>query len=241
MDVEKLLQQILNRYTNGKADSRKLNAVARKVAEGLGGYADAQNYAIEAGRLLTEALREYLPEALTDGRLYREFADVLVRTPLKTAGQDVAQIATAVQETLNQGAGIGLSAIVPDMNDDQVTGIITGICNAPSYENNVLQFMDQVENCLQGYVDDFIRENAGFQSDAGLTITVERIATGSKPCEWCTGLAAKSPYPFSEVANKGHDVWKRHLSCKCLIIYDPRGSKRREVYNGAVNPRRRKK
>lgn len=224
MDVEKLLQQILNRYANGKADSRKLNAVARKVAEGLGGYADAQNYAIEAGRLLTDALREYLPEALTDGRLYREFADVLVRTPLETAGRDVAQIATAVQETLNQAAGIGLSAIVPEMNADQVTGIITGICNAPSYENNVLQFLDQVENCLEGYVDDFVHDNANFQYEAGLSPTVERIPTG-KCCEWCDRLAGI--WMYSQVRNAGNDVWKRHNNCHCQIIYHPEGSKRR--------------
>lgn len=224
MDVEKLLQQILTRYTNGKADSRRLNEIARKVSEGLGKYPDAQNYAIEAGRLLTDALREYLPEALTDGRLYREFADVLVRRPLQTAGRDVAEIATAVQESLNQGAGIGLSAIVPELNDDQVTGIITGICNAPSYQNNVAQFMDQLENCLEGYVDDFVRENADFQHEVGLSPTVQRITTG-KCCEWCDRLAGT--WPYSQVRNAGNDVWRRHNNCHCQIIYNPAGSKRR--------------
>lgn len=236
MDIEKLLQQILNRYGRGKTDSRALETIAKRVAEGLGGYPDAQKYAIEAGRILTEALREYLPEALTDGRLYREFADVLVRTPMETAGRDVAQIAAAVQEMLNESAGIGIRAIVPELNDDQVTGIITGICNAPSYANNVEQFMDQLANCLEGYVDDFVRENADFQYEAGLSPTVERIAD-SNCCKWCNALAGS--WPYSQVRNAGNDVWKRHDNCHCQIIYHPEGSKRRNVLSGAVNPRRR--
>lgn len=226
MDVENLLQQILARYGNGKAGSRKLNAVARKVSDGLGDYADAQNYAIEAGRLLTNALREDLPEALTDGRLYREFADVLVRTPLETAGRDVAQIATAVQESLNQAAGIGLSAIVPEMNEDQVTGIITGICNADSYEAGKNTMLAQVENCLEGYVDDFVRENADFQYKAGLSPTIERKTTG-KCCTWCSDLAGN--YLYSEVRDRGNDVFKRHKYCHCQVLFNPgNGSKRRQ-------------
>ncbi len=224
MDIEKILNQILRQYKHGAVDNRTLAAIAKKVAEGAGSYADAQKYAIEAGKLLTAALREYLPEALTDGRLYRAFADVLVRTPAKIAGQDVAKIAEAVQDSLNAAADIGLKAIIPELNNDQLTGIITGIVNADSYESNVEEFMDQLASMLEGYVDDFARENANFQYESGLSPTVTRIADG-KCCEWCARLAGT--YNYNDVSDAGNDVWRRHNNCHCQILFNPAGSKRR--------------
>ena len=224
MDIEKLLNQILRKYGKGVSDSTKLAAIAEKVAKGAAKYPDAQKYAIETGKVLTSALREYLPEALTDGRLYRAIAEVLVQQPIEQAGADVARIAEAIQEGLNQAAGVGLKAIVPEMNEDQITGIITGICNADSYESNVELFMDQVSGLLEGYVDDFVRENAGFQYEAGLSPTVERIADGGC-CKWCSSLAGS--YDYASVRDRGNDVWRRHNNCHCQIIYNPAGSKRR--------------
>ena len=225
MDIEKLLNSILRKYAKGMADSKTIAAIARKVAEGSAVYTDAQRYAIEAGRLLTDALREYLPQALTDGRLYRAFADVLVKTPAQRTGQDIAQIAEAIQNALNDSAGIGIRASVPELNADQLTGIITGIVNADSYEGNIEEFMDQLQNLFEGYVDDFVRENADFQYEAGLSPTIQRIAD-AKCCEWCSRLAGT--YDYSDVYDKGNDVWRRHNNCHCQIIYNPGGSKRRK-------------
>jgi hypothetical protein len=241
MDIEKLLNQILRKYGQGVADSKKLAQVMKAIESRRATYRDAEKYASELGRILTDALQEYLPGALTDGRLYRAFADVLIKTPAKRAGADLADVTASIQNLLNEEAGIGLKAIVPKLNEDQLTGIITEIVNADSYEAGLKTLVQQVENLLDGYVDDFVHDNADFQHEAGLTLFVERITTGSKPCEWCQKLAKNSPYSYEAVADKSNDVWKRHLDCKCLIIYDPRGSKRRTVYNGVTSPRRRGK
>ena len=150
-----------------------------------------------------------------------------MQQPMIQAGKDVGKIAKAIQEDLNHEAGIGMNAIIPDLNQDQIDGIITGICNATTFENNVEQFMDQVGNFLEGYVDDCVRENAGFQSEAGLTVVVQRIADG-RCCKWCSSLAGT--YPYEDVKDRNNDVWRRHNNCHCQVIYDPRGSKRRRVY-----------
>ena len=224
MDVEKLLNQILKKYGKDAADSRTIQVLLERVQAGRATYPDAQKFAIETGKILTDAFREYLPEALQDGYLFRELADVLVRVPMETAGRDVAQVATAVQNTLNESAGIGIRAIVPDINQDQIEGIITGIVNTPMVNGEEL-FLDQVASFFEGYVDDFVHDNAQFQSDAGLSPTIQRIAY-AKCCEWCSQLAGT--YPYTHVSDRGNDVWRRHNNCHCQIIYNPAGSKRRK-------------
>lgn len=230
MDPNEILKKILRRYGVLSENIRAAQIAESRIQKGVATYADAQDAAIGIGRALTTALRENLPEALTDGRLYRAVAEVVVEQPMKAAGRDVAEIAEAIQEELNQQAGIGMKPIIPGMNQDQIDGIITGICNAESYEAGKEVMLDQVENCMEGYVDDIVRENADFQYKAGLSPTIERKISG-KCCEWCSKLAGS--YPYEEVSDRGNDVFRRHRNCHCQILYNPgNGSKKRQnVHN----------
>ena len=227
MNFDEILRKIIRKYGVATDNIRQMQIIESKLAKHTATYADAEHYAQEIGRILTEIFREYLPEALTDGKLYRAAAEVLVQQPMIQAGKDVGKVAAMIQEDLNREAGIGMKAITPELNQDQIDGIITGICNAPTFENSQELFLDQVANFLEGHVDDYVRENAGFQSDAGLTVLVQRIADG-KCCKWCSGLAGI--YPYDDVRDRNNDVWRRHNNCHCQVIYDPRGSKRRRVH-----------
>lgn len=224
MTTDEILRKIIRRYGVETENIRTMQIIESKLAKHTVTYRDANQYAQEIGNILTGIFREYLPEALTDGKLYRAAAEVLVKEPMMKAGNDVGRIAQMIQQDLNQQAGIGLNAVVPDMNQDQIDGIITGICNAETFAGNEELFMDQIGNFLEGYVDDFVRENADFQNGAGLTVLVQRIAD-AKCCRWCSNLAGT--YQYELVRDKGDDVWRRHNNCHCQIIYDPRGSKRR--------------
>ena len=237
MNYDEILRKILRKYGVATDNIKTLQLIEAKLKRGAATYTDANRYAQDIGKALTDALREYLPEALTDGRLYRAAAEVLVQQPMTKAGKDVAKVTKEIQQALNDEAGIGMNAIDPGLNQDQIDGIITGICNVDSYEDSLEHFLDQVAGFFEGEVDDFVRANADFQSEAGLTITVQRIASG-KCCAWCSNLAGN--YQYNLVSDRGNDVWKRHNNCHCQITYDPRGSKVR-VYDGAVAPRRPKK
>ena len=226
MDYDAILRKILRRYAVETDQIRIMQVIESKLSRHVATYADAENYAQQIGRILTDVLREHLPEALTDGMLYRAAAEVVLKEPMIRAGNDVGKVAAMIQSSLNDGAGISMNPVKPQLNMDQVDGIVTGICNAESYENNVEQLMDQVGNFLEGHVDDYVRENAEFQSDAGLTVMVQRIAVG-KCCEWCSRLAGT--YEYEQVRDRNNDVWRRHNNCHCQIIYDPSGSKRRRV------------
>lgn len=224
MTTDEILRKIIRRYGVETENIRTMQMIESKLAKHAVTYRDANQYAQEIGNILTGIFREYLPEALTDGKLYRAAAEVLVKEPMYQAVSDVNRVARMVQNDLNAQAGIGMNAITPEVNEDQIDGIITGICNAETYAGSEELFMDQLGNFLEGHVDDFVRENADFQSNAGLTVIVQRIADG-KCCKWCSNLAGS--WLYDQVRDKGNDIWKRHNNCHCQIIYDPRGSKRR--------------
>ena len=210
MNYDEILRKILRKYAVATDNIRIMQVIESKLKKRTATYADANKFAQEIGRILTDVLREHLPE-------------VLVAGPMKTAGNDVGKVAAEIQKQLNENAGIGLNAVRPELNQDQIDGIITGICNAESYANNVEQLMDQVGNFLEGHVDDFIHDNAEFQSNSGLTVYVQRIAAADC-CKFCNERAGT--YRYEDIRDKMNDAWRRHLNCHCQIIYDPQGSKR---------------
>lgn len=221
-----VLARILEEMTGGMADSRKIRQIAEKTAQGTATYADALEFARESGRIMTGSMRKNIPDVLTDGKLYREAADQVVRKPLQRSGKQVAQAAADIQQRLNEEADIGINAIVPELNDDQITGIITDICNAESYASGADRLFTQVENFLEGTVDDCVQENASFQYQAGLSPKIERRAVG-KCCAWCSRLAGT--YEYADVSDKGNDVFRRHKNCHCIVSYIPaNGAKRRQ-------------
>jgi hypothetical protein len=134
--------------------------------------------------------------------------------------------AANVQRSMNEAADIGIDAVVPDPNVDQVDGIIHGISTARDYYHYEESFLDQVENFPEGVVDDTVRANADFQYHAGLSPTIERKTDG-KCCPWCSRLAGT--YPYEDVRNTGNDVFRRHRNCHCQVLFNPGdGSKRRQ-------------
>ena len=199
-------------------------ALEKTISEGADHYKYAEEMAREVGEILNGALRVYLPEALTNGMLYRKAAEVVLKQPMLKAVKPVSEAASSVQKNINDQAGIGINPIIPEVNEDQVNGIITGICNAESYESGKETLFDQVENFLEGHVDDSVHDNAGFQYEAGLDPTVTRSAA-AKCCKWCDQLAGT--YDYEKVRNKGNDVWRRHKNCHCVISYIPGGKSNR--------------
>lgn len=226
MDYDEILKKIIRLYGVKTENIRLTQVIESKLQKHTATYADAQNYAQAIGKALTDVFREYLPEALTDGKLYRAAAEVLMQQPMLRASRDIDKVASAIQTEINENAGLGINPIVPEINQDQIDGIITGICNAESYDAGKEVLFDQVENFMEGHVDDFVRENADFQYQAGLDPVVIRTADG-KCCKWCSGLTGT--YLYDDVKDKGNDVWRRHRNCHCTIDFIPRkGKKKRD-------------
>lgn len=230
MDNAEVLAKIIEGFYQGMEGSRRAKNIAGKIAQGKATYADAYSYARENSRILRNSIQENISDALTeDGRLFREAADVVIRQPMKQSGKRVIETAAEIQQQLNEEAGIGIRAIEPELNEDQIDGIITGICNAESYDAEANTLYSQIENFLEGTVDDCVHDNADFQYRAGLNPKIERRAAG-KCCEWCDRLAGT--YDYEDVRNRGNDVFRRHKNCHCVVSYIPGGksSRRQNVH-----------
>ena len=65
----------------------------------------------------------------------------------------------------------------------------------------------------QSFHDSFIKKNAAFRNDAGLSCYI--IREGSGCCKWCSDVAGK--YKFG---TQPSDIFRRHDNCDCTIIYD---------------------
>ena len=121
MDPNEILKKILRRYGALTDNIRATQIVESKIKKGIATYADAEDMSIRIGKALTTALKENLPDALTDGRLYRAIAEVVVEQPMKAAGKDVAKIAADIQRELNEAGMLGALEIVSEQEEREQT------------------------------------------------------------------------------------------------------------------------
>ena len=99
---------------------------------------------------------------------------------------------------------------------ERITGVVDRLSNADDYDSIKWILGAPVENVALSVVDDTIKDNADFQSSAGLQTTVTRYTTSEKPCAWCQGL--EGTYTAEEANDAG--VWHRHVNCRCVIEYE---------------------
>lgn len=130
-----LLEKIKKDFEKKLEKSETIKAFREKVKKKTATYKDANDFAIEAGELLTDAFQSNLSkEILPDGKMYYNIADRIIRERLEHNYDITAEAAVEVQKILNEKAGIGIKAIKPEMNEDRVRGIIN-IVSGGKYED----------------------------------------------------------------------------------------------------------
>ena len=130
-----LLEKIKKDFEKTLEKSETIKAFREKVKKKTATYKDANDFAIEAGELLTDAFQSNLSkEILPDGKMYYNIADRIIRERLEHNYDITAEAAVEVQKILNEKAGIGIKAIKPEMNEDRVRGIIN-IVSGGKYED----------------------------------------------------------------------------------------------------------
>ena len=78
------------------------------------------------------------------------------------------------------------------------------------------------ENIANSMHDDYIKENAGTRTQAGLKCYLVRDAGGGC-CKWCQALAGRYDY-----ATAPDDIFRRHDNCTCTVTYEC-GRQRQDV------------
>lgn len=212
-----LFQKIKNDFNTKFSKSQKIKELYLRINNGVATYKEAQEFAVESGKILSESLQENLSSSiLPDGRLYYNIADRILRPMLENNYELISDVSVRVQTILNKKSNIGIKAIKPEMNEDKVQGIINIVSGKEKYDDIAYMVGDPIVNFSQTIVDDAIKANADFQWKSGLTPKIIRTSSG-KCCEWCDKLAGV--YDYEDVKNTGNNVFKRHKNCICLVEF----------------------
>lgn len=211
----KLLEAIQNDFQSQFNKSKTIQGLYAKIRDGTATYEEANEFAIETGRLLSASFQKNLSEdILPDGRMYYNIANRVLGTTLTNNHRLITGVTSKVQTSLNKAAGIGIKAIVPDVNESRIMGLVNKVSSAAEFSTVAWLFDEPVVNFSQSIVDDAIRTNAEFQYKSGLSPKIARKEVGNC-CDWCKEVVGSYEYPDVPVG-----VYKRHRYCRCTVAYE---------------------
>ena len=221
-----LLEAIQKDFDNGHATSKQIQQLLSLLAEDKATYLQANNYAVEVGKLLSKVLENKVTaDALPNGKMYFNIAEKLFNATLKNNYDLIADYSSKVQAKVNNDVGIRLKAQTPKLNQDRVDGLIKAAANAKDFEEVSRLLGDPIVNFSQSVVDDTIKANAEFLDKAGFKSKIKRIAVG-RACKWCRNLEGVYDYPHTP-----EEIYHRHENCRCRVDYFPNGKRSRYKQN----------
>lgn len=226
--VPSLLKKIKSEFEGARLDSEILKDLLSKLHHNKASYLDANQYAIEIGEILSKALGASLTnETLPDGKMYYNIAQRVLTDVLGRNYELVSDYAEQVQKNLNSEARIGLTAQVPELNQDRIDGLVNRLASEESFDDVRWLLEEPVVNFTQSIIDDSIQKNAEFHHKSGLQPEIVRKAA-YHCCEWCQEVQGTYKYP-----RVPKDIYRRHKCCKCTVDYDPKSGKVQNVWSKA--------
>lgn len=211
----KLLEAIQHDFQNQFDKSGLIKSLYAKIRDGTATYDEANEFAIETGKLLSAAFKKNLSEdVLPDGRMYYNIANRILNATLTNNHKLITEVTSKVQTSLNKAAGIGLKAVIPDVNESRIIGLVNKASSAAEFSTVAWLFDEPVVNFSQSIVDDSIRANAEFQYKSGLSPKIVRREAGDC-CDWCKEVVGSYKYP-----DVPEGVYKRHRYCRCTVTYE---------------------
>lgn len=118
---ENMLEAVKERYKGGKAASKTLERIEKRIDSGKAGFEDADQYAEELARILVAAY-----DALT-AEISPEVADQVIRPTIEQMYLDAAEAAGRILEAVHQKSGFRIKAVMPMLDKDRLDGLIERI------------------------------------------------------------------------------------------------------------------
>lgn len=247
-----LLENIAKDFNKRLKIDRKLKQIANRVRDGTN-YADANDFAIRAGELLSEAFT-----GQTEGLAFlsKEVAQESIAPMLEYLYQLVAESATTVQTNMNTANGLGIGVATPAIDTNRIEGIVEKVASYETLDEAKWMLEEPVVNYSQSIIDRSIRDNAERANKMGIKTrivretephsvktTVKRVRSKkgkvysypykySEPCRWCMSVAGTYEYK-GNCSNVPRDVYRRHENCRCTLTY-MNGDIRQDVWNHSV-------
>lgn len=220
-----LLKLVKEDFESNFNKSETIANLYEKVRDGTATYVEANEFAIETGELLANAFqRNISSEVLPEGKMYYNIGKRVVEPLMKEDYNLVSDICQQVQSILNKKANIGIKAIVPELNEDRIDGIINRLSSEENFDDAAWLLDEPMKNFSQSIVDDSIKKNAEFQYNAGMQPKIIRKLAGGC-CDWCRVVSGTYKYP-----DVPKDVYRRHQRCRCIVDYNPGDGKVQNVH-----------
>lgn len=224
-----LLQRIKEDFERQFNSNKKVKEIEKAMSGGSATYAQAQEYAEEIGDMLARSYAANLSsDVLPDGKFYYNIAKRCLSQTMERGHSLVAAVAAQVQTEINRRLGLGITGIEAELNVDKIDGIIDIVSGKQKFDDVSYMLQEPIINFMRSIVDDTVRTNAKFQSDAGLSPKIRRTSTG-KCCAWCDKLVGV--YDYDDVSDTGNNVFRRHKYCRCLVEYDEGNGVLRNVHS----------
>ncbi|WP_185738566.1 hypothetical protein [Streptococcus suis] len=221
-----LLEEVQDKFETSYGKNEVVRKAFAELAKKKATYATANDFAIEVGNILSEALSSSVTgDKLPDGKMYYNIANRLLADTLGRNFELVSGYAGQVQEDLNRSAKIGLQVQVPEVNQDRIDGLVNRLSSEDEFDKVAWLLQEPIVNFTQSIVDDSIKANADFHAKAGLTPKVVRKESGNC-CKWCRAVVGVYNYP-----DVPKDVWRRHNRCRCTVDYHPGNGKKQNAHS----------
>ena len=222
----KLLKMVRDSFQASFDSDSKIKSIYEKIKAGTATYLEANDFAVKAGEHLAKAYKQISAADLPDGKMYYNIANSII-PPTMTNNYDlVSEVATQIQQNLNEEAGIGLKALTPELNQDRIDGIVNRISSEDDFDAIKWILDSPIVDFSQSIIDDSIRRNAEFHGEAGMTPKIVRKNAFFGCCKWCSRLQGTYVYP-----DVPQDVYRRHENCRCKVDYHPGDGKKQNVHS----------
>lgn len=234
--VPKLLETIEKEFDKKTFNSSKIKKALKALQDNKATYADANEFAIEVGEILSDVLSTNITvNILPDGKMYYNIADRIINPTMSKNYNLISDFAVDIQTELNHQAGLRIKGQKAKLNQERIDGIIERVSSEGNFDDIKWILDEPIVNFSQSIVDDMVKTNAEFQAKAGFNPKIIR-RPDSKPCDWCKALVGE--YDYYEVSDQGNDVFRRHDNCRCTVIFEPKKRSSSIVHSGTEGKRR---
>lgn len=214
MDYSTLKEQISNEIKQSPIARMNAKALNQLIANGSADYVDAAEYSKILGDVASKSIQRNIVEEIADDEL-SAFANECLAPVYRQCQDTMLNACKGVQKVFNKNEEIELNPVEVKRDESRIQHIIDRFNGDESFDK--LKFLTNANvarSITRGAVNDSMRANAKFHSDAGLKETLSR-SDGAGCCDWCAGLVGTYD-SFDKIPS---DFWSVHRGCTCVINY----------------------
>lgn len=217
MNPNLLIKEIQNNIQAKIKADEKLSKMLAALKTGEGKQKELYKYAEVLADMTNLAIGEVLVDEVVTAELEGLIGTEIVAYILKDRHKHLIDIAEGIERAKLRAQKISFNPVKVEVTETRVADIVAKYNAVASAEELKALTAEKIINQFYGAsLDEFCEANASFQYDAGLTVTLVRIAAASS-CPFCNKLAGVYEYDGTPECGTGENLFARHTGCTCTI------------------------